>query len=437
MHKSLSLLAAWVALAPLELSAWAAKESIAIATAVDRSMASNPSVIELRQKVEEADHLVHGAWSQAFPNLQTTFSALRKKDAAGRTSTATQEYNSYDAQLKLTQPLYVGGAFWAGLASTKKEFDIRKLDLEIAERDTTIQVLNAFYSVQLNQRKVDTLKRTEAVEKESLQTADRRFKIGRGQLLDVLQIKTQLALLSSKIAQAQRDLDSSLADLTALLSDKSDQPPFPKGWIDLSKVQALMKKIQDRKLKIPEIQKTQTQLEQAENKKDVQMAKHWPQLNLVGAMGRTSYNKIDFSSDSTQSWSVGLQLTIPLFSGLSSVYERRSLNSQIQQLESEQSHVQDRIAADEEKAERALVAAESVIQATQTTLGFARDSVKEAQKNYKLATIDYLQFLSVQQSQLDAELAHDQAEFEYISSLAKYMAASGHPLKDLVQALTL
>src|SRR3989344_379597 len=174
------------------------------------------------------------------------------------------------------------------------------------------------------------------------------------------------------------------------------------------------------------------QQEQLQNQTNILLAKHWPQLNLLGSMGRSSYVKADLANDFAGSWALGLQLNIPLFSGLSSVSERRAAAARERQLVAQDAILKNKVALDEVRAMKDLEAAIAIIETSSAALGFARQSIKEAEKNYRFATIDYLQFLAVQQSYLYSELSHDQAEFTYIQAIARYFVASGHALNGLI-----
>ena len=65
----------------------------------------------------------------------------------------------------------------------------------------------------------------------------------------------------------------------------------------------------------------------------------------------------------------------------------------------------------------------------------ALDSYKEARRNYTLATIDFVQFLSVQQAYAQAEQALNTYRYNYIAALGNYYAASGQNMQQLVDLL--
>ena len=411
--------------------------TLSLRSAINIALERNPVIGAAKSRFEESDSLLGQVRASAFPTLSAALNATHKKDAVsfGSPSFGGEAYNTYNAQLNLVQPLYVGGAFWAGYSVAQQEKAIRRLDFEIARRDLSVSVIQAFYLLLLNQEKLETLKRTAAVEKESLQTAEKRYRIGRGQLLDVLQIKTQISLLQSRIAQATSDLETSTVALVNLLGDRETKSITIKGTLRAHGIRPLVDEAKKEHYRIPEFERIAAKQDQFENQTTVNLAKHYPQLNLVGNVSRNAHVKQELTNSYSQSWSMALQLSIPLFSGLSSVSERHSLAAQSEQLRMEETRLKNQTALDEVRAAKDLEAAEAVIEAASEALGYARNSVKEAQRGYRLATIDYLQFLTVQTSLLDAELGHSQALFNYVNSSAKYLVASGHSLEGLIQVL--
>ena len=65
----------------------------------------------------------------------------------------------------------------------------------------------------------------------------------------------------------------------------------------------------------------------------VTLAPNLPQVNFTGAMNKTAYVKTDLLDSDSNSWALGLTLSIPLFSGLSSKHQRDVLTIQGGELE--------------------------------------------------------------------------------------------------------
>jgi outer membrane protein TolC len=115
---------------------------------------------------------------------------------------------------------------------------------------------------------------------------------------------------------------------------------------------------------------------------------------------------------------VGFQLSIPIFSGLSSIYQRGVLASQEKQLVYGQDTLLDTLSYNQVTAERNLDTATVVLRGSKDADDLSKASLKEAQRDYKLQTINYLQLLTSQQNFLAAESSFIQAKYSYISAVA-------------------
>ncbi len=69
----------------------------------------------------------------------------------------------------------------------------------------------------------------------------------------------------------------------------------------------------------PEYKRALADLDRVEALSSATMGDHYPKLDLFGTWGRAGSRKSDLSDSFSTKWSYGLQLSVPLFSGLSSV----------------------------------------------------------------------------------------------------------------------
>ena len=81
---------------------------------------------------------------------------------------------------------------------------------------------------------------------------------------------------------------------------------------------AVIKSMVDmKKFRLPELERNSVSLAQIGNEKEVSRGQNLPYLAAVGDYGFTNNSVSDLASNRSAAWSVGLQLTIPIFSGLS------------------------------------------------------------------------------------------------------------------------
>ena len=410
--------------------------TLSIRDAVQHALAKNPDVSNDQERLTEADANKSFAIAQLFPVITGIGSAYVEKDPVntGNAAFGGDPYNKYVAQLKLMQPLYQGGALLAGLNYANKDKEIREYELEMEVRDLTVQVIQAFYAVFSNKKVISILRETQNVEKESLATAQRYYKIGRGQLIDVLQIKAQIALLNPQIVTAENQMKAAVSQLATLLHENQASMMNLIGSLAVVEPDIVRALLPSRK-KLPEITRGETLISQFQDKEEVTLSTYNPMLNIQGTLGQSSTTKSELFDSSSNGWTIGLYLTIPIFNGLASIDQRHALNSQSAQLEYTQQKLLDTLSYNQTQSERDLSTAATVLAGSKEAAGYAKDSLKEAQRDFKFQTISYLQLLTSQQSDLSAQLAYIQAKGGYISALAAYCSASGIPIGKLVDLL--
>ncbi|MDR3606525.1 MAG: TolC family protein [Oligoflexia bacterium] len=409
---------------------------LSIQSAVQYAMDRNPDVQTGREAIHQDDENVRYATSLIAPNIVGTGYSAIQKDAVLNTqpSFGGNSYNQYQLELKLTQTLWDGGLILAGWKYAQKDRQIKQKSLDITERTVTLAVLQAFYSVLLNRENRDILQKTLKVEQESLVTTQRYYNIGRAQLLDVLQSKTNVALLLPQIATAENQMKAQASQLVSLLHENQAKTLNLTGSLEAIDMPSVMELL-PLKQELPEIAVARLQITQYDDTIAQTLAPNYPSANIQAAYGHTSNVKSDLFNNYTTAWSVGVYLTVPIFSGLSSIFQKASLISQQQQLRYAEQKTLDTLSYNQVQSERDLDTSMTNLKSSRSAAELGAASLKEAQREYRLQTINYLQLLTVQQTYLQAESAYIQAEYNYISAVANYFVASGIPLIRLVDIL--
>ena len=408
-----------------------------IESAVHTAIERNPTVQNDRDKINEEDATIKFAWAQVFPTISGigTYNELKNAVNTGSGAFNGTAFNDYDAELKLSQPLYQAGAISSGIASVQKERQARQYDLEVAERDLTTQVLSAFYGVLVNQRNLEILHDTEGVLKQYVATTKHYLTIGRAQLLDSLQAQTQLALIYPQIANAENSMKAQGSQLAQLLhlSDMSQiQVNGKMAALDRAQVNEMLKK---RKPELPESSASALRIGETQDTHVVLMSSYYPSAQFLANIGRNSNAFSDIFNDDSTNWSFGVQFTIPIFSGLSSVHERSVLAAQLNQAEDTRATLVDQLNFNAVSAETSLNESEVALETSQKAAELGKASLKEGQRDYKLQTISALQFLTVQQTYLTSEQSYMTAKYNYLLALGTFFVAKGIPISILIDLL--
>lgn len=117
------------------------------------------------------------------------------------------------------------------------------------------------------------------------------------------------------------------------------------------------------------------------------------------------------------------------------MYEQSAYSSQRMQLEFSQKNTISSINFKQVNARKNLETAYNSIVSGEEALKLATASNEEAKKNYRYATIDLLQLLTVQQAYAQAEQSLNDEKYSYINAVTEYFTSSGQDLTRLSSIL--
>lgn len=404
--------------------------------AVDLAIAHYPAFLEVAEKIKQQEAQIPVVRALIMPNVSLLGTGAEKKDAANSASVlfGGTPYNTYQTDLKLTQPLAAYGIS-SGIASAKKDLQISKLNVEVSARNLASTVILAYYQVVLDMRNVDTLKRQDRIEVDALRTAEKRARTGRGQVLDVLQVKTQLALLKSQIAQAENQLQIDAATLASDFGADQKREIRVKDRLEAPELAVVDGVVNLKNFRLPELEINKVQIAQIDDQKSISLGQNLPNLALQGDYIYSNTQFANLFDGTSQGWDVMVNLTIPIFSGWSMSYQQQVLNSQKAQLDYERQNIELTTNLNQVSSRKRLETAEQSIIEGREALRLAIASSDEARRMYQFATIDFLQLLTVEQAYVTAEQSFNTYKLNYLTALANYFVSSGQNLDRLIDLL--
>ncbi|MBP9681618.1 MAG: TolC family protein [Bacteriovorax sp.] len=397
---------------------------------------NNPKLIAAREKLNQYEAQKFLAKSTLYPNLSWIIGGSYQKDASytGSSKFGGNAYDVYSADLKLSQTLY-GKGLLSAINLSEYDKKIQLANIEIEERNLTQNVIEAFFRFILNQEALENLLKNQEIIQKSLKTTTKRYESGRGQLLDILQVKTQLALIQPQVEQAKNQLMIAGQQLVNYMGEKDHEGLIVKGKLKSLLLRDVQRIIDINNLNFPEYHLNQLQLSQLDYNRDIILGKNFPTIKLVGDYLYTNYKKTEIFSENSRAWSIQVQLTIPLFSGFSSTHERSLLASQDTQLRIARKELENTLNLKEVTSLKNLQTSESSLISSESAVRLAEEAQAEGNRLYKLSQIDLLQFLSVQQNALQAKSSLNQLKFQSILAYVNYFVASGQSLTRLVDIL--
>lgn len=407
--------------------------------AYQRAIEFNPSLKQTKEVVNQAETEIPLAWANVMPTVSATGLGEKAKNStsggSANNSAGDKPYNLYQAGLHASQPLFAYGVI-SGIESARKDKLMKEYNVAIAQRSLGTNVISDYFQVALDMKNVDTLVRQEKVVRESMNVTEHRYHTGRSQLLDVLQAKTQVASLVSQVADAKYAVEIAAANLANLLGEPHAKAYAVKDKMEAPSVDDISKHVDNSRIaSLPEVEQNKVLIEQVDDLKAVTWGQNLPTVNVVGDYAYNSLHANTLVNGNSNSWDIGIGVTVPLFSGLSGLNKQYAYDSQKIQYENQQRSIENaanlNLVVDRKQLE---TAQQGVISGTETWK-LAVESSKEAIRQYKLATIDFLQFLTIQQALVAAEQTLNNYKYNYIVALGNYYAASNQDLSHLVDLL--
>ena len=257
------------------------------------------------------------------PNVHLTASTMHHSTdtqykAATIFPSGTQKFNITTYGVSLTQPLY-NKQDWEQL--NESELLIKQADakLKLAQQDLILRVAQAYFDTLTAQDNLTFVgAQKKAIEKQ-LQQAKRKFEVGSNTVTDVYEAQARYDLVVANEIAAKNDVsvkDRALAKLTGetlpplATLNAQWQPSAPQSadeskWLDLTTKSNLSVVVQRAAFEI------------AEKESQRQRGYLYPTLDLVAGYQKSNSNgnaSFGIGSDTSDA-SIGLQLSVPIYSG--------------------------------------------------------------------------------------------------------------------------
>lgn len=313
MRRIACSLQAWLAIAAALVPALACAEPPQDLMAVWRLARQSDPVLAAADATRWAQHEgARQARGALLPHASVSATAVRTAVADGGTADNTDR----GATLSISQPLLDRAAF-AQWHAAQAQADAQDATYRAAVQNLGLRVATAYFDV-LNAS--DTLANVQANEdafRQQVQQATDRQKAGLSAAVDVQQAKAYYELARAQTVSAQSALDAArdaLAEITGrptgalkgLRDDLPLQPPQPadvQQWLALALAHN------------PQLQAQRATVAGTEQQVTAARAGHWPTLSAGIDVGRHGAWPVPEVNDGRNVTTVGLTLTVPLFTG--------------------------------------------------------------------------------------------------------------------------
>ncbi len=389
-------------------------------------LARNLRLQESEKRAAEAGEALHRARAlfmpratlgtgYAYRDAAFTIPPLLMKDIPKDPGIFTGYKNDWTMRLQVEQTLFAGGRNRSTYQMAEKDKALQEENVRLRRLNLEMEITRAYYGavlalqvVQIKQDLIDQSRR-------HLAEVSRRFQAGDVSRFDRLRAEVQLANLQPELIRSRNNVEMALALLKNVLGlDQSDRLTV-SGRIEYvpenadlpsSLVQALQKR--------PETQITRLAREMQEKAVQVSRSRFFP---LIGAFYTQDFRSSHVSSlfeERQRNWTIGMNLSLPLFEGGSRRYQLRE-----ERLKAEQARLREQQAGRDIQVE--VIQAWLELQRSAEVIESQKQTVAQAEEALKIANISYAGGVLTNLEQMDTQLALDQARINYITAIYDYI----------------
>jgi outer membrane protein len=330
--------------------------------------------------------------------------------------------NTFTYGATLTQPLFLGGAGWAGVKIANALKRAAGQNLESKRQGLIYNTVNAFYECLLAREVITVQKQAVEQAEANLDLVRKKYDAGTASGFDKMRAEVDMANLQPQLISAKNAYQSAMTGLRMIMGlpenavlDLDGQMEYVEDAFDSLSLSGLQTMALENR---PEAQALKAQESMASGGLAVARSQFLPKLffqtdySFLAMRTDLDFREKDFSKGFTSA----LSLQIPLFTGFGRLYGFHKARMDYKIVKDSEKQLDDGIAAEME------IAFNKFLEAKQKYAS-AKESIAMAQEALRLANLMYQEGASTQLDVMGARLALTQARLNLASSLYEYQMA--------------
>ena len=417
----------------INISLFAQKE-LSLKDAVTIALHKNTQLLKTSNELKGYESNVKASYGNFLPDLNASGSAgWTRSEVQARTISyggfvfeqpaTTTETRSYSAGLSSGITLFDGLANFAQLSQSKNNLDAARLNLERVKQDIVFQTISLYYQVINTQQQLKVKEEDVKYNQKNLETITERNKLGGATLADVYLQQVQSGNADLALIQAKNNLETAKSNLLYYLGLNVFQEYSYSDTLSSAESQLLKSNVADNYQNLAilaeqalnnrvDYKSAKLSLESAYDGVTIARSGHFPMLTGSGSFGLGANTIADLWKSKT--YSLGLNLSIPIFSGFSVSNRVQSAEVAAEDREYDLTDLERQIKKDIQKTFLDLQAAQKGLAVSKNNVKSAQENLKIEQEKYSLGSGKLLDVLIANTNYTTAQSDYINSEFSYI-----------------------
>ena len=297
--------------------------SLDLSQAYGEALAQDSTIRAVRAATDARRERLPQARAQLLPNLSASVSRYRNwlertsPDASGQLVTANLRYTSSSEALTLRQPLFRMYQM-ADYRQAQAQVDDAEATLERETQNVGVRVSGAYFEALLAEEHLALVLAQKTAYTTQFDAAQKRLGAGFGTRTDIDEARAALDLNLAQELEARQNLDFTRRQIQSLVNRPIDRlAPLDSSRMRLVRPSPdrLEDWVEQAEINSPELQSLAAQVEAARYELEKAQAGHYPTLDAIAQWSRNDSDTINNIKTRYSNKSIGLQLSIPLYSG--------------------------------------------------------------------------------------------------------------------------
>ena len=340
--------------------------------------------------------------------------------------------NSIQATAQATLPLYNRELFTSARVA-EKTIELQEKALDISRNDILAQVKKAYYEALLAKESLEVLQLSLINAVRNYENIQNQFRQELVPQYDVIRAEVQVENVRPDIMQGENAYEAAIQNLKLLANIPEEIPIALEESLEDIYSKSNTAIIDRYSLEYnPQLQQLTIQQALREHQIQLRQSAFFPTLSAFGNYAfQSQANHFNFSDYYwVNTSSVGVQLNIPVFQGLTRSQQIEQARIDLRQTEIQRQYQQRSLSIQAENALNRLHRARKSMEAQER-------NISQAEKGYQIARVSYSSGVSTLVEVNDAELALTQARlnqleviYEFLNALADFNQLTGNQIEE-------
>jgi protease secretion system outer membrane protein len=416
------------ALATLCMPVWALDLSQAYQAAFER----DATIRGARSAAEVRRERLPQARAQLLPNVSLTANRFKNdlestSPVLGRDVTSNEEYFSANQTLTIRQPLYRKQQ-WADYRQAEAVVAEANANLQKEVQLLSVRVGGAFFEALLAEDQLQLVQAQKAAYTTQLDAARKRFTAGAGTRTDIDEAQARLDMTVAQELELRQAVDLARRQLQVLI----DQPVGRLSTLDAAKLQLIppdparledwTQRAEDNS---PELRSLQAQRDAARQEIEKAKAGHHPTLDAVAQYSRSQSDNINRINSRYNTKAIGLQLSVPLYSGGYVSSQVRQALADLERIEQGLEATRRDLGVRIHREYRGVTEGILKVRALEQAVRSAQQVVVSSRRSFEAGSRTLVDILNAEEQQATALRDLSQARYVYLISRVRLNALAG------------